>query len=154
MRLLRTASEPKTLTKDEVETLVSKLARLAAGQPVVLLYLHGSHARGVQSALSDVDIALLLDPAVSRDNKLQLDLLFSLQEACGREDVDLVILNRAGPMIKDMVVRHGSLVFARREKERILFEAAAIKEALDFQHFSRVYDDALFRQLEEGRFLG
>ena len=154
MRLLRTASEPKTLTKDEVETLVSKLARLAAGQPVVLLYLHGSHAQGMQSALSDIDIAVLLDPASSRDAKLRLDLLGSLQEACGREDVDLAVLNTAGPILKDRVVRHGRLVFARSGKERILFEAAAIKEALDFQHFSRVYDDALFRQLEEGRFLG
>jgi hypothetical protein len=83
-----------------------------------------------------------------------LDLLASLQEACGREDVDLVVLNSAGPIIKDRVVHHGRPVYARSERARVLFEARAIKEALDFQYFSRAYDDALFQQLQEGRFLG
>jgi hypothetical protein len=41
------------------------------------------------------------------------------------------------------------LVYARSQAERIAFEAAAIKAALDFAVFSRVYDDSLFEQLQE-----
>jgi hypothetical protein len=55
-------------------------------------------------------------------------------------------LGTAGPAIKDRVVRSGRLVFARSPAERIRFEAAAIKEAIDFRRLSKVHDDALFRQ--------
>jgi len=95
-----------------------------------------------------------MQDSAPRELQAELDLLASLQEACGREDVDLVVLNDAGPIIKDRVVRHGRLVYARSERDRVLFEARAIKEALDFEHFSSAYDKALFQQLREGRFLG
>jgi predicted nucleotidyltransferase len=153
MRLIPTLVDPKILTASEVDALVVKLAEACAGGPFVLLYLHGAHARGTQGALSDLDIGALLDPA-SMTDRGQLDAIAFLQETCGREDVDLVILNRAGPIIRDRVVRHGRLIYARSERDRVRFEAAAIKEAMDFRFFSRQYDDALFRQLREGRFLG
>jgi predicted nucleotidyltransferase len=101
--------------------------------------------------MSDLDLAVLLERGLSREGNLHLDLLADLEEACRRDDLDLVILNRAGPIIRDRVVRHGRLIFAASDVERVRFEAAAIKEALDFHHFSRVYDEALFRQLAEGR---
>lgn len=154
MRLAPPLKEPKVLSAAELEAIVSRLASMGAEKGVILLYLHGAHARGAQGPLSDLDIAVLMEDSASRDLQTELDLLASLQEACGREDVDLVVLNSAGPIIKDRVVRHGRLVYARSERARVLFEARAIKEALDFQYFSRTYDDALFQQLREGRFLG
>jgi hypothetical protein len=152
MRHIRMITEPRVLTPGEVEALAARLAALCTAQPVVLLYLHGSHVRGTQGPLSDLDVAVLLEQPAARGLAV-LDLLSALQEACRRDDVDLVVLNTAGPIIRDRVVRHGRLIYARSEADRIRFEAAAIKEALDFRFFSRVYDDALFRQLREGRFL-
>lgn len=152
MRHFRTFSEPKPLTPAEVEGLVSRLGGFASSASVVLLYLHGAHARGEQGPLSDVDIAVLLEGS-GRDAGAYLDLLESLQRICGRDDVDLVLLNTAGSIIKDRVVRHGRLVYQRSPKDRVLFEAAALKEAMDFQRFSREYDDALFKQISEGRYL-
>jgi hypothetical protein len=152
MRFLST--EPDVLSPRRVERLVKRLAALASGEPVVLMYLHGAHARGTQSPLSDVDIAVLAEPAAVGDRRFELDFLSRLQVTCGRDDVDLVILNTAGSIIKDRVVRHGRVIYARGERDRVLFEASAIKEALDFEHLSRVYDKALFRELAEGRFLG
>lgn len=134
--------------------MVGRLRAACAESPIVLLYLHGAHARGTQGPLSDVDIAVLLEVDAARDAKASLTLVGKLADACGREDVDVVILNSAGSIIKDRVVRNGRLVFAGSERERLRFEASAVMEALDFQHFSRVYDDALFGQLAEGRFLG
>jgi len=160
MRLISTIAEPKILSPAEVDDLAERLAEACPRMEAVLMYLHGAHARGTQGQLSDLDLAVLLDQQAGRDGigdgigKRHLDLIAALQELCGREDVDLVLLNRAGPIIKDRVVRHGRLIYARSEAERVRFEAGAIMAALDFQHFSRVYDDALFRQLREGRFLG
>lgn len=149
MRHLKTLSDPGILAPQEVDRLLPALERVCPGGPVALLYLHGAHARGSQGALSDLDLAVLLDPAAVEDHRAQLDLLASLQAASGREDVDLTVLNRAGPGIKVRVVRDGRIVYARSRRERVIFEARAILEALDFEHYSRVYDRALFRRLRE-----
>ena len=154
MRFLPTISDPTVMTPEEVEALVVRVRALCEAEPVVLMYLHGSHARGTQSALSDLDLAVLLEADFIGDVDRRLNLLGSLEQVCRYQDVDLVTLNTAGPIIRDRVVREGRLVFARSERDRIVFEASAIKEALDFRYFSRIYDDALFRQLAEGRFLG
>lgn len=153
MRLVSTLSSPRVLLPEEVDRLAEALAERCRSLPVVLLYLHGAHARGTQSALSDLDLAVLLDRGVARDRRAWMEVASALEEVCGRDDVDLVWLNTAGPIIADRVVRHGRLVYGASEKERIAFEEAAIKRALDFRFFSKVYDDALFRQLREGRFL-
>ena len=121
---------------------------------VVLMYLHGSYARSMQGPLSDLDLAVLLEGGEAGALEAELKLLGALQESSGREDVDLVILNHAGPIIKERVVRYGRLVAARSERDRILFEGRAIKEALDLVYFSHQYDEALFRQLREGRLFG
>ncbi len=153
MRLVSTLSPPRVLLPEEVDRLAEALAGRCRSLPVALLYLHGAHARGMQSVLSDLDLAVLLDRGVARDRRTWMEVAAALEEVCGRDDVDLVWLNAAGPIIADRVVRHGRLVYAASERERIAFEEAAIKRALDFLFFSRVYDDALFRQLREGRFL-
>lgn len=97
--------------------------------PVVLLYLHGAYARGTQSALSDLDLAVLLDLHAGRDRRTRIRVASELEQVCERDDVDLVDLNTAGPIIADRVVRHGRLVYAASERERIAFEAAAVKKA-------------------------
>jgi predicted nucleotidyltransferase len=154
MRRIPTAEEPEILTPREVETLVNELAVVCEATDFVrLAYLHGAHARGTQTHLSDVDIAVLLDGAAAGDIHARLDILASMQDACGREDIDLLILNEAGPIIKNRVIRYGRLIFERSQRERMRFEETVIKEALDFQYFSRQYDDALFQQLSKGRFL-
>ncbi len=151
MRLGSTISEPKVLSPGEVDRIEKALAARCRSLPVVLLYLHGSHARGAQGPLSDLDLAVLLEPAAARDRRTLDDVIAALEETCKRDDVDLVVLNTAGPIIADRVVRQGRLIYARSDNERIAFEADAVKKALDFGHFSRVYDDALFRRLKEGR---
>jgi predicted nucleotidyltransferase len=154
MRLVRTIANPGVLTSEQVIALAGRLAATCARLPVRLLYLHGSHARGTQGPLSDLDLAALFETGTAHDRDAVLSVLAALIETCGRDDVDLVVLDTAGPMIKERFVRDGRLLFARDARERIRFEAAAIKEALDFRYFSRVYDAALFRQIAAGSFLG
>jgi len=153
LRKVSTLFPLRVLHPEEVDGLVEALAERCRSLPVVLLYLHGAYAKGTQGVLSDLDLAVLLEPCKGRDRHVWVDVASALEEVCGRDDVDLVLLNTAGPIITDRVVRQGRLVYAASEKDRIVFEEAAIKKALDFRFFSKVYDDALFRQLREGRFL-
>lgn len=141
------------MTGEQLDSLVPAFAALCAKEPVVLMYIHGSHAAGEQSFLSDLDIAVLVENDVARDFHFHLRLSAALEDACGREDVDLVVLNNAGPTLRDRVVRRGKLVYARSASERVRFEAHAVKKALDFQYFARAYNDHLFQQLATGRFL-
>jgi len=151
MRHTYSTQSPEVLPPEQVEALLPKLVRVCADAPVMLLYLHGSHAKGTQAPLSDIDLAVLLEPEHGRDYRIFSDLLTALQDACGRDDIDLVVFNTAGPIIRNRVIRHGRLLYARSEAQRIAFEADALKRAMDFGYYSKVYDDALFRQLKEGR---
>jgi len=153
VRLVPTLTEPGVLSPEDVERMIGALADRCRTLPVILLYLHGSHAHGTQSVLSDLDLAVLLEPEAARNRRIYADVTFALEETCKRDDVDIVILNTAGPIIADRVIRQGRLVYARDDRERITFETSVVKKALDFRFFSRVYDDALFRQLREGRYL-
>ncbi|MBN1442914.1 MAG: nucleotidyltransferase domain-containing protein [Planctomycetes bacterium] len=154
MRFQEQPCEPKALGAADVEDLVQRLESFCAGTDIVLLYLHGAHARGTQGALSDLDLAVLLAPTARRSFDARLELVARLEEVSRRDDVDIVVLNDAGVIISDRVVRSGRLVFARSEREKVRFEDHAIKAALDFQHFSREYDEALFRELSEGKIRG
>ena len=153
MRLVRTLTEPGVLSPGEVEQIVKALAGRCRSLPVLLLYLHGAHARGEQNALSDLDLAVLLEHSAAMDRGARADVSFALQDTCRRDDVDLVVLNTAGPIIADHVIRQGRLVYARDDRDRLIFETSVIKKALDFRFFSKVYDDALFSQIREGRYL-
>ena len=151
MRHTYSTETPEVLSPEQVEALLPKLVRVCADAPVVLLYLHGSHAKGTQAPLSDIDLAVLLEPECGRDYRVHGDLLAALQDACGRDDIDLVVFNTAGPIIRDRVIRHNRLLYARNQTQRLAFEADALKWAMDFSYYSKVYDDALFQQLKEGR---
>ncbi len=147
MRSIRAARESSVLTAEDVATLVDRLASLCAHHPVTLMYLHGAHAHGTQSRLTDLDVAAVLEPAAARSAEVRVRLLEAVQNVSGREDVDLVILNTAGPIIAHRVVRGGRLVYTRSEADRVSWEAMAIKRALDFEPYSRQYDRALLEQL-------
>lgn len=153
MRLVSTLRKPQVLLPEEVDRLAGALSERCRSLPVVLLYLHGAHAGGTQSVLSDLDLAVLLDRPAGKDPRTRVEVASAFEEVSQRDDVDLVVLNTAGPIIADRVIRHGRLVYAASESERIAFEEAVVKKALDFRFFSRVYDDALFRRIREGRFL-
>src|SRR3989304_1847783 len=97
MRILRTAKEPAPLSSGGGGDPVELVQTLCAANNVVLLYLHGSHARGEQGPLSDMDLAVLLKREGSTSLDSELDFLAALQSASGREDGGLVFLHRAGP---------------------------------------------------------
>lgn len=155
MRHVSTISQPPLLGAEDVIALGTRLRRLCASQPVLLLYLCGAHARGRQTVLSDVDVAVLFAETDSASRERVLAAFVRLvEEAVGREDIDLLVLNDAGPIIKGRVVHTGKLIFARREAERIRFESAAIKQAIDFDYFARSYNRTFFRHLKKGASVG
>jgi predicted nucleotidyltransferase len=123
-------------------------AALAEKHGLVLLYLFGSQARGRATPESDWDFAALFDPDPSMDllaraAALELDLVRLVR---GR--VDVTPLNDADPVLRLEVVARGRVVWARSERERVLFDAAAMREYRDSAHRRRVYAAATRRYFQ------
>lgn len=94
-------------TKFQAE-LVKRLAPLCARQDIQLVVLFGSAATGRTHRRSDLDLAILGDQP--------LDLIeLTNQVICLTHinDVDLVDLRRASPLLAMEVVRHGRMLYER-----------------------------------------
>ena len=126
-----------------------------ARQPEVrLAYLFGSQACGKANALSDVDVAVLLTEGLSvpETGQARLRLLGDLMSALGRDDVDLVVLNRAPVLLRQRVLRDGRLLFATDEQARVSFTEDTYRCYLDHRHMYDVLEETMFGRLREGRF--
>ena len=82
--------------------LVNVLTQALSDRPEILdAYLFGSQARGTARADSDVDVAVYLDPATDINAGFGVDAAIAtdLMRALGRNDIDVVLLNRADPVL-------------------------------------------------------
>lgn len=106
-------------------------------ESILAVYLFGSQASGRVGPSSDMDVAILLDQEGADDFPL-LEFTASLQRRC-RRPVDVVVLNRAGELLKYEVRRHGRLLYDRDPAKRKAFHVAGRKSFEDFLHLHRRY---------------
>jgi predicted nucleotidyltransferase len=125
-------------------------AYLARQPDIVIAYLFGSVARGEENRLSDVDIAILLEPDLNRETQLEVQIkyLTELDQMICR-DVQLVILNDAPPMLAYQVIRDGLLLYERSQEERVEFAVLAIKRYFDVQPMMAYFNQALIQRIKE-----
>ncbi len=99
-----------------------------------LVYLFGSQASGKVWGESDVDLAVLLSPGVSRDRygAIRVELISELMSVFESNKVDVVILNDAPPLLTyEGIIRGGRLLFEKDRLARIRFEVRAFQEYVD-----------------------
>ncbi len=120
-----------------------KLSELCRQEPAVTAaYLFGSFGKGGSPRpTSDVDVALLLNEKESASS-CPLTFAVSLEKACDRR-IDMVILNRAGELLKREVRRTGIVVFERDARARKRFEVMGRKTYEDFLHLHQRYVQAV-----------
>jgi len=123
---------------------------LMADYGVVLVYLYGSTAQGFTTPLSDVDIALVLQPdraeSLSAYDRLllEMDVSIALQQHCSLDDVDVRVVNGAPIELQGRIVSEGILLYAADENFRVGYETFTIKRFLDFRPFSEAMRQAYF----------
>ena len=119
---------------DEGESLTTHLGRaLAEIDWVRLGFLFGSRASGRARRNSDYDIAVLLDERrVAAD---RFETISTLAGRLGREvsstKLDLVILNDAPILLRQRVLRDGTLIFERTAADRVRFATRTIRDYQD-----------------------
>jgi len=120
---------------------LDELKEIFVKHGVVLAYLFGSQAEGGVMPLSDIDLAVLFPYSVMRPERFdrQLRLISDCGRLFRRDDVDVVVLNDAPPLLTFEVVRHG----------KMLYEDPAMHPAVDFAVYaiSRHADTRPFRHL-------
>lgn len=103
---------------------------------IIAMWVFGSTAKGSARSDSDIDIAVLADNATSDLPILQI--ITELEKASGRR-VDVVLLNRAGDLLRYEVRKHGRLLFERNSIVRKNFEIQCRKSFEDFLHIHQRY---------------
>lgn len=116
--------------------------------------LFGSQATGRTGPLSDVDIAVWADPDLSRTGRsnLRLELIGQAAEALRTEDVDLVVLNDAGPLLRHRAIRDALRLVDRDVATRVRLETRAILDYLDTEWLRQELSRGLHRRMTEGTF--
>lgn len=153
----------RPLSPKDIEIIVRHLQALCSRYPVSLCYLYGSQVRGTAHALSDVDVGFLLHDDVGfllhdMDRKtcqtMWVDLYDAVSRFCPDHEVDLVLLNLVGPLLRNKVIREGRLVFKKEERIRVDFECRTLASYFDFHYFSDIYDRTLFEDIKGGKGFG
>jgi hypothetical protein len=120
----------KPLPEDIEQRLPLASEYLRSHPRVVFAYLFGGLARGEHRPLSDVDIAVYLAGIVTADVKL--DILGKLIDILGTDEIDLVILNTAPPLLAMNVLRKKQVMADNEPAMRHRFESLSFRKYFDF----------------------
>ncbi len=93
----------KTLS-EQYNKLVDVLSKQ---EHVRLAYLFGSVAKGKAGKLSDIDIAVLLDESLNKEQRfdLQLELISDISELLKTDKIDMVVINEAPLSLKFEIIK-------------------------------------------------
>lgn len=137
------------------EAVLDSLRERLEQRPEILeAYLFGSHARGEAMPHSDIDIAVYVDrerlpPAPwGYAAELTTDLMAGL----GRNDLDVVVLNDAPPLLYYQVLRDGERLLSRELAATTTREGYAYSRYCDYLPVLRKIGQELDRRLQDGSF--
>ena len=109
---------------------------------IIAAYLFGSRAGGEGKKTSDVDIALLLDDREA--NNLQyLEFKVTLERVLNK-NVDLIILNQAGEILKHQIRKYGKMIYENNPKIRKQWEILSRKLYQGFLYLHNIYMKKLY----------
>jgi predicted nucleotidyltransferase len=115
---------------------------------VLLVYLFGSCLRGKFGKNHDIDIAIFVDSKIckrldaEKPYGYEAEMITELIHLLKHKSVDLVLLNKATPLLAYEVIHNGILLFSRSEDLRIAFELSSLKRHADtkpLRDIKRIY---------------
>jgi uncharacterized protein len=121
------------IKKPKEKPAVSGTNLLGELPPLILVYQFGSRVLGLETPVSDLDIAYLDDGSVK-----PFDFEIEIEDAVrkifqGMPRIDLVRLNDAPIVLKYKILKTGRLLYARADAARADFEADTVMKYLDYE---------------------
>lgn len=142
------ASPVDTAATDAIEAIARRIRPVVeSNHRVRFVYLYGSLASGDARPDSDIDLAVSLCPGGDLLDDARLHDEFAA--ALGRDDVDLLIVDRAPLWLQFRVVA-GRVLFSRDERARIAFRERVEKAFLDFRPYHDRYLAAVRERMRRG----
>jgi len=120
---------------------------------VVLAFLFGSAAKEKVTNLSDLDFAVVLNKSVPLDkyHQIRLSLLDQLGRIIKFKPLDVAILNDASPLLAQLVMTQGQLIFCQDEDLKADFQTKTLKNFDDAFYLKKVYYHYLGRRVKENK---
>jgi predicted nucleotidyltransferase len=103
---------------------------------VIFAYLFGSYGRDKPTPLSDIDIAIFLDPR-AKVGTAKLDLIDKLTRALETEEADLVILNEAPLSLAGRIQQSSQILVDKDRNCRMTYESLTRRQFADFAFHER-----------------
>ncbi|MDO9536451.1 MAG: nucleotidyltransferase domain-containing protein [Bacillota bacterium] len=126
---------------------------LESDSDILLAYLFGSQANEVTGPLSDIDIALLLRTVAKKDLfSKRLSLLSEFTKIFARDDIDLVILNKAPIVLKYNILKDCKPLYIHDQELHYGCIQKTISEYLDFKPVIEYHYLALQERIEENQY--
>ncbi len=133
---------------EEVKCILEKnINELVQKYGIKLLYVFGSYAKGSNNKNSDIDIAVLVDDNYKPMYKL--NMIGDLTSIFKRDDIDLVILNGASPVLRHQVIKYGKIIYEESLEEKVIFEAKVLSVYMDMEPFRRTQMEFINERLSE-----
>lgn len=147
----------KNRNPEDLETVSEKLKIFFRERPEAMAAcVFGSVARGTAGPLSDVDVAVLLDEARAKKADesygYQASLLADLMSLLRSNEVDLVLLNEAPPLLAHRVLRDGRFFHVANESVLSEFRLRTLQRYLDTKPLRQAQEAALAQRIASGRF--
>ncbi len=124
--------------KELPEDIANRLDRIKGfweeSSDIFLVYLFGSLTEGKNA--NDIDLAILFNTKPSYERITEL--LEKLYKLVGTQRIDIVNLNRAGPVFKFNTITSGKLLYMKNVDTLNSFELKVIKEHMDTEYLRKV----------------
>jgi len=136
---------------DLIEKLPQVREYLSGCTFVVAAYLFGSYRRGEESALSDIDIAMLFDAGAALDaiRKWESTIFFELVQILRTDEIDLVVMNHAPLSLQFEIIFSGELLCNNANDIRTDYEVRTCSMYWDFKRLEDEYNRFSLRRLRE-----
>ena len=122
---------------------------------VIAAWLFGSMAQGRARQDSDIDVAILFAPGLTKDQlfNLKLKVAVELTEQVGRE-VDIVDMVSAPPYLQHQVRKTGRLLLEKDHHYRVAFDVESRRIYFDLAPILAFRNQSLFQRATGGDLYG
>lgn len=141
------------------QALAERLRVVLAGRPeVVFAYLFGSSASRRARRRSDVDVGIYASRpatpggATTSDADTWGELAGALQAVVPERRVDVVLLDRAPPLLADRVIRGGRPIYSRDEVSRLRWVVKTKSRYSDLKPLREALDRTVAERVRSGHF--
>jgi uncharacterized protein len=143
------------LPSDILEKLNALPGKINNDKDIIALIVFGSAATGKLKPLSDIDLAVLLDDKMNKNQlfEKELDLRSEISQILGSEEFDLVNMNLSPARFVHNILREGKLLFCKNKSVLVDFIEKNTREYLDFKYYREEFDRT-FRELLTAKYNG